>query len=221
MGDIGFRRKGDNTPLYNPERDYAYITPTLMAAAVESLEANDTPERKYWRDTNNITDAELVKVAEGLALAQRDFVNAVDPVNNFAQALNRHGFYDIRYVVRNYLFATIGEVFCAAWFKAVREVSIVGEPSPAHTDMARFAAAVREFANQHKSALYDANHMAEHLRMMNDVLASREQTLLAVLHKKEQELLAVKKDLATMTAPKAAKHETGFFARLLRYFKGR
>lgn len=221
MGDIGFRRKGDNTPLYNPERDYAYITPTLMAAAIESLEANDTPERKYWRDSNNITDAELIKVAEGLALAQRDFVNAVDPVNSFAQALNRHGFYDIRYAVRNYLFATIGEVFCAAWFKAVREVSIVGEPSPAHTDMARFAAAVREFANQHKSALYDANHMAEHLRMLNDVLAAREKTLLAALDHKEQELLATKKELAAALTAKQPGQKVGFLSRILRYFKGR
>lgn len=221
MGDIGFRRKGDNTPLYNPERDYAYITPTLMAAAIESLEANNTPERKYWRDANSITDAELVKVAEGLALAQRDFVNAVDPVNNFAQALNRHGFYDVRYAVRNYLFATIGEVFCAAWFKAVREVSIVGEPSPAHTDMARFSAVVREFANQHKSALYEANHMAEHLRMVNDVLAAREKTLLTALEKKEQELFTVKKELAAATAPKPAARKVGLLTQLLHYFKGR
>lgn len=192
-----------------------------MAAAIESLEANDTPERKYWRDSNNITDAELIKVAEGLALAQRDFVNAVDPVNSFAQALNRHGFYDIRYAVRNYLFATIGEVFCAAWFKAVREVSIVGEPSPAHTDMARFAAAVREFANQHKSALYDANHMAEHLRMLNDVLAAREKTLLAALDHKEQELLATKKELAAALTAKQPGQKVGFLSRILRYFKGR
>lgn len=221
MGDIGFRRKGENTPLYNPERDYAYITPTLMAAAIESLSANDTPERKYWRDSNDITEAELVKVAEGLALAQRDFVNAVDPVNNFAQALNRHGFYDIRYVVRNYLFATIGEMFCAAWFKAVREVSIVGEPSPAHTDMARFSAAVRDFANERKSALYDANYMAEHLRMMNDVLAAREKTLLAALDRKDQELFAVKKELAAARAPKQPPQKIGFVSRILRYFKGR
>lgn len=177
MADIGYRKKGDTGPMYNPERDYAYITPTLMRVAIERLEANESVERKNWREKEKISDEDINAVALALANAQRDFVNAADPVQTFEQALQRHNFYDSPYAVRQYLFATVGEVFCAAWFKAVREVSIVGEESPAHTDMARFCATVRDFINQQRGVTYDANFMAEHLRMTVDILQGRIQLL--------------------------------------------
>jgi hypothetical protein len=192
MADIGYRRKGDSGPLYNPERDYAYITPTLMRQAIEKLDANDDVERSRWRAEHNITEQEVVGIAEVLAAAQRDFVNAGDPVNSFEAALNRHNFYNFRPCVRQYLWAAIGEVFCAAWFLAVREVSIVGEESPAQADMARFAAAVRDFANKNKSSIYDANFMAEHLRMLNDVMIGREKELLAAYKKRCSDLADLK-----------------------------
>ena len=184
MADIGYRRKGDSGPLYSPERDYAYITPTLMRQAIERLDANDDIDRSRWRSEQNITETEVVSVASALAEAQRDFVNAADPVASFDAALNRHNFFNFRYCVRQYLWAAIGEVFCAAWFTAVREVSIVGQESPAQTDMARFTAAVREFINNNKSTTYDANFMAEHLRMLNDVLLGREKDLLEAYKKR-------------------------------------
>lgn len=178
---IGYRKKGDNSPLYNPERDYAYITPTLMRVAIERLDANETPEKELWRKEQNISETDIVAVVEALAAAQRDFVNGADPVNSFENALMRHGFFNSRYAVQQFVFATIGETFCAAWFKAVREVSAVGEESPAQTDMARFCAAVRDFANKHKSPIYDAHFMAERLRMMVDVLRAREEDMRANL----------------------------------------
>lgn len=192
MADIGYRRKGDSGPLYNPERDYAYITPTLMRQAIEKLDANDDVDRSRWRAEQNITEEEIVAVSAALAEAQRDFVNAADPVSNFDAALNRHGFFNFRYCVRQYLWSAIGEVLCAAWFLAVREVSIVGQESPAQTDMARFAAAVREFSNSRKSPTYDANFMAEHLRMLNDVLVSREKELLVAYKNKLDELAVLR-----------------------------
>ncbi|NDD53135.1 hypothetical protein EBZ39_04510 [bacterium] len=168
MASIGYKKKGDNGPLYNPERDYAYITPTLMRIAIENLDA-----AIQTGNTDNISSDEIVRVATCLADAQRDFVNAVDPVESFEKALRRHGFYDFRSCVQRLLFASIGEIFCAAWFSAVREVSLVGEESPAGEDMARFTAVVREFASKNKQSWYNADHMAEHLRMLNDVLQAR------------------------------------------------
>lgn len=206
MADIGYRRKGDSGPLYNPERDYAYITPTLMRQAIEKLDANDDTDRAYWRSEQNITETEIVGIAEALAAAQRDFVNAGDPVANFESALNRHNFYNFRYCVRQYLWAAIGEVFCAAWFTAVREVSVVGEESPTQTDMARFTAAVREFANRNKSPTYDANFMAEHLRMLNDVMVGREKELLAAYKKRCEENERLQKELNQL------KQKRGFFS---------
>ena len=55
MSNIGYRPKGDSGPLYNPERDYAYITPTLMRQAIEKLDANDDVDRAHCRSAQNIT----------------------------------------------------------------------------------------------------------------------------------------------------------------------
>lgn len=172
MASIGYKKKGDSGPLYNPERDYAYITPTLMRIAIENLDA-ESGLIADLKKQHNITQDEVVKIAEALAEAQKDFVNAADPVSSFSQALRRHGFQNFRPAVQQLLFASVGEVFCAAWFTAVREVSLVGEESPAAEDMARFTAVVREFASNNKRSWYDANHMAEHLSMLNDVLQAR------------------------------------------------
>ena len=197
---IGYRKKGDNSPLYNPERDYAYITPTLMRVAIESLDVNEPPEKAKWKSEQQITEAEVIAAVEALAAAQRDFVNGADPVNSFEQALSRHKFFDARYCVRQFLFAALGEVFCAAWFKAVREVSLVGEESPTQNDMARFSAAVREFVNKHKSVTYDATFVAERLRMMNDVLLAREADLRANLRAAATDLIAHTKEIDRLRA---------------------
>ncbi len=173
MSAIGYRKKGEHGPLYNPERDYAYITPTLMRVAIENMDAADHVDVVRWKEENNITQQEIIQIAEALADAQQDFVNAADPVTSFEQALNRHGFYKFRPCVRNLLLASIGEVFCAAWFKAVREVSVVGEEPAAAEDMARFSATVREFATRHGMPVHEPNYMAEHLKIWNNVLQAR------------------------------------------------
>jgi hypothetical protein len=171
---IDYKKKGDNGPLYNPERDYAYITPTLMCTAIQNLDAAvASPEELAWREQHDITDAAIAKIAVALAEAQRDFVNATDPVASLEQALQRHNFYDATLPLRQLLFSSIGFVFCAAWFKAVREVSLVGEDSPTGGDMARFAATVHEFSRRAGFPVYDVNYMAEHLRLRNDVLQAR------------------------------------------------
>jgi hypothetical protein len=186
MSSIGYRPRGADGPLYSPERDYAYITPTLLRQAIEDMEANCHAE---WREANKITELEIVGIVDALAKAQYDFVNGADPVNTFEQALTRRGFYNFRLAVQQLLFASIGEVCCAAWFVAVREVSTVGEESPAQSDMARFAAAVRDFASRAGRELYNPEHTAESLKFRNAVLQSRIDIL-------GEELKAVKKELA-------------------------
>jgi hypothetical protein len=174
MASIGYRQKGDSGPLYNPERDYAYITPTLMVRAIENLdEAARTEEAKQWYADENVSQDEIVAVASALAKAQKDFVNGGDPVQSFEQALNRHGFFNFRYAVRQALFSSIGEVFCAAWFSAVREVSVMGEDSPVAAGMARFTAIVNEFAKRANAPTYNADITAALMQLRNDVLQTR------------------------------------------------
>jgi hypothetical protein len=174
---IGYKKKDSNGPLYHPERDYAYITPTLMKTAIENLEAPST-EFRQWKENNEISEAEIIAVAEALADAQRDFVNGADPVDSLEKALARHGWFKVRLTVRLYLLAMIGEVMIGAWFKAVREVTEVGEESPAQNEMCRFAGAVREFAARAGAPVIDSNVTAQHLLFQNDLLRAR----MAVLH---------------------------------------
>lgn len=160
--EIGFRRRGDTTPMYHPERDFAYITPTLLRVAVERLEDTTDARKTQWRADNGITQPMIAKIVEALANAQADFVNAADPVSSFTAALERHGFYKFGYDLQQYLLATVGEVMLSAWFTAVREVSVVGDESPAAVDMAKFSATVREFCVANKLPMYDANYLAEY-----------------------------------------------------------
>lgn len=150
MSQIGYRKKGDAGPLYHPDRDYAYITPELMCGAVDRFaEALDNfPEEKAWCDEHGITKEQLAEAVMVFAQAQKDFINAAEPVPSFDAALTRYGFKLLRLPVRQFLFSTFGFIFCAAWFKAVRDVSIIGQESPAQDAMASFSAAAREFANQ-------------------------------------------------------------------------
>lgn len=163
---INFRRQGENGPMYNPERDYAYITPSLLCTAINNLAAQDPPP--------GCTPEDVVGITAALAQAQRNFVNAADPVTSLHDALQKHGFYDFPVALQQALFSAIGEVICGAWFTAVREVSVVGEESPASNDMARFAAVVREFASRVGADKFaDPDATVERLQMRNDVLQTR------------------------------------------------
>lgn len=191
MSSIGYRQKGHDGALYNPERDFAYITPTLMARAVSNMEcAFDTSEEvRNWCGSAGIDKAAMAKISEALALAQRDFVNSSDPVTSFEHALRRRNFFDFPYALRQFLFAAIGETLCAAWFVAVREVSTVGEESPAQNNMARFASVASDFAARAGCNTPEVSSLAESLKYRNDVL----QTRLNVVY---NELQSVKEKLA-------------------------
>lgn len=205
MSGIGYKPRGADGPMYNPERDYAYITPTLMRFAIEKMSVPESEELKRWKTEHDIDEAEIARTAAALARAQRDFVNANDPVPTLEHALGRHEFYNERYCVRQFLLASIGEVFCAAWFKAVREVSLVGEESPAQADMARFVATVREFAGLNDIPAYNPQIRAELLQFQNDVLQTRVNELGQQLQKLSAELAAARASAPPVAevAPKA------------------
>jgi hypothetical protein len=211
MSSIGYRQKGQDGALYNPERDFAYITPTLMARAVSNMEcdydSNDAV--RSWCAAADISKSDMAKIAEALALAQRDFVNSADPVSSFEHALRRRNFFDFSSQLRQYLFAAIGECICAAWFVAVREVSTVGEESPAQNNMARFAAIVNDFVARSDCSAPDVSTAAETLRYRNDVL----QTRLNVVY---NELTATKEKLAAQIElhEKQAPQPTSFWRRV-------
>lgn len=158
---VGFKPKDGNGLYYHPERDFAYITPTLMKQAIENMSAPEQPEYLEWKKANNITEAEINFAAVALADAQHDFIDGADPVSSLQQALQRRKFFDLRTSVRLYMMAMIGEVMVGAWFKGVREVTQIGEESPAQNEMCRFSAAVREFTAARGAPVINANSTAE------------------------------------------------------------
>jgi hypothetical protein len=199
---IGFRPKGESGPAYHPDRDYAYITPTLMCAAIDRLETAPSEELKAWKLDHDIQQDEINAAAEALARAQHDFVNAADPVNSFEQALNRRDWFAIRYAVRQLLFASIGEVFCSAWFTAVRDVSRVNEDSPAASGMIDFSARVRQFVGAN-TAISESERRVNALQMRNDILQSRINTLGQQL--KELNIALTEKTAAATLPPPVTK----------------
>lgn len=182
MTVTGFRPQGSTGPKYNPERDFAYITGTLLKAAIENLDIKAlTTEQKHWYAQNNVTEAEIIEAVDALSRSQNEFVKAYDPVSSLDMALRRHRFYEIRYPVRQFLFAAIGEVMCGAWFKAVREVSNVGAESPSQNDMSRFATAARDFCRHVGALTLDENVTLDVLRFQNDVLQTQVSILMQQL----------------------------------------
>ena len=170
---VGFKPKDARGPHYHPERDFAYITPTLMKQAIENMSAPEQPEYLEWKTANNITEAEINAAAVALADAQHDFIDGADPVSSLQQALQRRKFFDLRDAVRLYMMAMIGEVMVGAWFKAVREVTQIGEESPAQNEMCRFSSAVREFAAARGAPVIDANSTAETVLARHTALRGR------------------------------------------------
>jgi hypothetical protein len=196
---IGYRPKGEHGPAYHPERDYAYVTPTLMCAGVERAAKPATVEALQWQEEQGITADAVIAAAEALARAQRDFINAADPVTSFEQALARRDFTDIPYLVRQLLFASIGEVFCAAWFVAVRDVTRVNEESPAAAGMADFIATVRSVVGAKVLPTKQEQQLAQ-LQLRNDLLQSRVNSLGEQLQKLNA-LLSEKAAIATLAPP--------------------
>lgn len=215
MTVTGFRPQGSSGPKYNPERDFAYITGTLLKTAIENMDLKAlTTEQKHWYEQHNITEAEIIAVVDALSKAQNDFVKAYDSVPSLEAALQRHRFYEVRQPVRQFLFASIGEVMCGAWFTAVREVSNVGTESPAQNDMARFATAARDFCKRLGSPTLDENVTLDVLRFQNDVLQTQVSILFQQLTEARQMKACNPKSSACGCGKKMPEPQ-GIFARML------
>lgn len=196
---IGYKPKDASGPAYNPERDFAYITPTLLKQAIENMSAPPNPEFEAWKIANNIGEAEIVAAATALADAQHDFVDATDPVDSIYTALHRRKYFTLPLPVRLLLSAMVGDVMLGAWFKAVREVSHVGEESPAQSEMCRFSAAVREFAAAKGAPVINADAAVENLAAQNRHMRTVHKALLDDYHRAQKRADAAEAELAKRT----------------------
>jgi hypothetical protein len=150
MPTTGMRPKGSDGPLYHPERDLAYITPTLMANAMGTLVLDSMrPELKDFAQSSCISQESLNKAVESFAKAQQLYVSTEKRVESAKEALELTGFYHLPLNLRMLLTSAIGEAVAGAWFVSVRDVTRVDQDSPAITQMAEMLAAANAVARLH------------------------------------------------------------------------
>lgn len=151
---LGFRPKhlaGTDAPIYSPERDLAYIGPTLFKDAFENLdEANQPPELKQWLQSQGIEDSAIDPAIQAFAHAQKYYVTnePEDKVTTPGEALAKLNFYQLPFSLRMLLFATIGETVAGAWFRFVRDVTWQDHDAPCHTSIAEMLVMGRTVAQR-------------------------------------------------------------------------
>lgn len=150
MPATGIRPKGSDGPMYHPERDLAYITPTLMANAIGTLVLDSMrPELQAFAKSSCISQESLNTAVESFAKAQQLYVSTTDRVESAKEALEMTGFYQLPLSLRMLLMAALGETVAGAWFVAVRDVTRTDQDSPAITQMAEMLAAAKAVARLH------------------------------------------------------------------------
>lgn len=124
---MGFRPQGSDGPIYSPQRDLAYITPTILRSAMERLDpTNWTAQQRAYFDAVGLSGEELGTAIDKLAESQRFFVESAD-VMDYLEALRHGGFAFCVPVAQDVVLAAIGQAVVAAWFHAVREVTRLGD----------------------------------------------------------------------------------------------
>lgn len=147
MTTVGMRPKGSDGPKYHPERDLAYITPTLMAQAMSTLVIDRMrPELQEFAADHNVTQEDLNWAVVQFAEAQQLYVSLATPVESAHEALSNKQFFNASLATRLLITAAIGEAVTGAWFVSVRDVTRVDQDSPAITQMAEMLQAARSVA---------------------------------------------------------------------------
>lgn len=195
MSDLGYRPRGTDGPLYSPQRDLAYFTPEALRGAIEKfmLHLSAFPDDQKWCQQLEISKEDVLAAFATISAAQKNFINALEPVKSLEEALDRHGFYSFPVEVRQYVYSLIGSMFFSAWFHSVRAVSFVGVSSPAESTMAGFSATVRSFAVG--TAVDTApDTKLEHLEFENNLLQTQLHTATTALSelKEEQQRLSAR-----------------------------
>lgn len=151
---VNMRPPGAAGPMYAPERDLAYIAPTLLRAAIVSLDPpNILPSLRAYMDQHGVTDADLAKAINAIAEAQTLFVGTLD-VRSPYDALQAAGFLDLSGAIQGVVLAAFGRVLLGAWFQAVRDTTHIEDAPANQEDISRYYyAALSAAANLRQEAV--------------------------------------------------------------------
>lgn len=148
----GYKPQGSSLP-YDPQRDIAYIGPTLIKTALDVLfmdRLTANPQMAMFIEQHNITQEQINDAVVAIAEAQKDFVSVVeaDKVKTPYEALQRLHFFDYPLPLRLLVFGCVGECLFGAYFQAVRDVTFMNEDSPASKEIAHLLYAARTMAGK-------------------------------------------------------------------------
>lgn len=130
--------------MYSPERDLAYVGPTVMRAGIDSLE--QLLKSDDIRDMLTLHGCDASHVAgavQAYAESQSLFVGTSDVLTT-GEALQAGGFATQPLIAQQLVLAALGAALTGAWFKAVRDTTHIGEVPEGEGDMFRFYRAARE-----------------------------------------------------------------------------
>lgn len=112
-------------PHYSPERDLAYVGPSLLGMAIRAIDDQlESPHFKKWCKHYKVTLEDIKQGAEILGKAAYQLDKPV------TQVLTDLGFFKLKPPVRAFFFTKLGEVTLAALHHAVMDVSIAGSTPP-------------------------------------------------------------------------------------------
>lgn len=200
MPTAGFRPQGSSGPPYEPQRDIAYIGPTLIKTALDFLfvdKLQQNPEMAAYLDRHNISQEQLNDAVVAIAEAQKDFVSVVeaDKVKTPHEALTKVHFFDYPLPVRLLVFACVGECLFGAYFQAVRDVTYMNEDSPASKEIAHLLYAARTMSGKEPvDETIKVDEYGARIIEMQQQLQNRD----AKIETLEHDLRTAKKNLATL-----------------------
>jgi len=143
-----FRPRGEQGPMYAPQRDLAHIGPSIIQTAVSAFdEERQTPELKQTLASLQLTTQDICEAVAKFVEAQRLFVYAPQ-VRNINDAFAETGWDAVRPELRVLIYNQLGVVLTGAWFWCVREVTIVGEATPAAQQVAAMLSVGREIGRR-------------------------------------------------------------------------
>jgi len=113
---------------YAPERDVAYLGPGLLRHAMLALEEQWwEPWFRQYAEEHGVTAEDLISAAKPFAEGVNKIIRAKDPV----VALTESGFTELDPAVQAAFYIKIGQVFLAAVFVGVKDVSRPESDPPA------------------------------------------------------------------------------------------
>ena len=182
-------------PLYNPERDIAYLIPALLPKVAELFASETWSPLKATLTQLGVEQCDLIEAAaafsRGVTLAVTDI-----SVQTADDAMRLGGFYACNPHAQSLLLVPLTEMLIAAFFRGIRQTTRKGENPETQTDIAEFVVATREYLQSRGytsvaplPASFDESVEKQDLQWQNELLRKEKAETEELLRLTQEELL--------------------------------